>query len=136
MQVAAIFSPPSVSRDRESRHFFLTRLHETTRPASYFQNDSLNFSCVKDAHTYGKKWSEMVIKRSFVSNQSLLLCIKEPLFFQFDQFLDSWADIHQGFALLFLENLRHLKLSDLSSKNGYQTPSQTCLPLLHTDDEN
>ena len=79
----------------------------------------------------------VICKGTFVSNQYLLsIIIQKPLFFQFNQFLDSWADIHQVFALLFLGNLRHLKLTDLSSKDGYQTPSQTCLPLLHTDDEN
>jgi hypothetical protein len=39
------------------------------------------------------------------------------LFFQFNQFLDSRAEIHQIFALVFLENLRHqkviLKFTDL-----------------------
>ena len=44
--------------------------------------------------------------------------IKRPLFFQFNQFLDSRAEIHQIFALLFFfEKLRHqkviLKLTDL-----------------------
>jgi hypothetical protein len=43
--------------------------------------------------------------------------IKEPLFFQFNQFLDSKEEIHQTFALGFLEGLRDqkviLKLTDL-----------------------
>ena len=31
------------------------------------QNDPLNFSVVKDEHTNGKKWPEMVVKRPFMS---------------------------------------------------------------------
>ena len=36
--VGAIFSPTSVSRDRDSRQFFFTRLHETTRPEYFLIN--------------------------------------------------------------------------------------------------
>ena len=43
--------------------------------------------------------------------------IKRPLIFQFNQVLDSRAEIHQIFALVFLEKLRHqkviLRLTDL-----------------------
>jgi hypothetical protein len=34
------------------------------------QNDCHNLSFVKDEHTYGKKWSEKVVQRSFIKGHS------------------------------------------------------------------
>ena len=34
------------------------------------QNDCLNLSFVKDEHTYGKKWPEMVVQRSYIKGHS------------------------------------------------------------------
>ena len=39
------------------------------------QNDRLNLSFVKDEHTNGKKWPEMVVTRSFIKGHSFRITL-------------------------------------------------------------